>query len=230
MGSTDQPAVTPQPFVPLHCHSYYSLLDGLASPEALVARAAELGCKAMALTDHGTCGGLYDFQLAAAKAGIKPILGTEAYIVDNMTARNKDDRRHHITLWAKDAEGYRNLIGLSTLSYVKGHYVKPRIDFDTLNAMRKGLMAGTACMKGLVADAVLAGDTGKAEAMARRLKDIFGDDLYCEIMIHQYAPGAREKQESFIRAMKGVLAIADAHLNAKANRHVRFRLDLEQLR
>ena len=109
-------------FVQLHNHSSYSLLDGLASPTELVAEAKRLGYKHLALTDHGTCAGLLNFQRACRKEGIKPILGMEAYYCEDHKARDKDARIHHLVLIAKNAKGYSNLIKLSTLSYIEGFY------------------------------------------------------------------------------------------------------------
>jgi DNA polymerase III subunit alpha len=195
-------------YVPLHCHSYYSLFDGLDSPETIAETAANLGFPAVALTDHGTCGGLFSFQKACEKNGIKPILGMETYIVDRMSSRDKDEDRWHLVLLAKDQIGYRNLIRLSTLAYTNGFYNKPRIDFDTLSSMGEGLIATSACAHGVVCGHVMAGNTTKAVENASAFKDLFGDDFYIEIMNHSYNPSLSKEEEEQRSAMLATMSIA----------------------
>ena len=121
-------------FVHLHTHSNYSLLDGLSSIEDLVASAKRLNFKALALTDHGTCGGLWPFQEHCQKEGIKPILGSEMYITEDRKSRDKNGARsYHLVLTAKNEQGYRNLIKLNSLAYIEGFYYKPRIDMELLS-------------------------------------------------------------------------------------------------
>jgi DNA polymerase-3 subunit alpha len=196
-------------YVPLHCHSYFSLLDGLPSPASIAQKAKALGHGAVALTDHGSCAGLYAFQKACKKAGVKPILGMEAYLVNNVQDHDKDESKRHITLWAKNVVGYKNLITLSTASYVEGFYGKPRIDPKILQKHREGLMAGSACAKGVVMDHVMDGKLDLAEQEASRFKEIFGDDFYMEVMSHTYNPSAKKKEAEFFRAYILTLGIAD---------------------
>lgn len=116
-------------FVHLHVHSHYSLLDGLAKIDELVKKAKELGMPALALTDHGVMYGLIEFYQKAKKAGIKPILGVEAYVArhGHQNKRPKiDDSPYHLVLLAKDETGYKNLIKLTTIAHLDGFYYKPR--------------------------------------------------------------------------------------------------------
>lgn len=206
---TDQSFPDGKDFVPLHCHSHFSILDGLSSPEEIAARAKELGHIAVALTDHGSCGGLYHFQKACRKEGIKPILGVEAYLVQDTNLREKDEKRRHITLWVKNPKGYKNIMALATKSNLEGFYGKPRISLADLEKFKDGLMAGSACANGAICSYFLDGDVQGAEKMATDLKLIFGDDFYCEIMVHKYESKMKEKQKEFIKAMKSVLDLAD---------------------
>ncbi|MEK7643195.1 MAG: PHP domain-containing protein, partial [Patescibacteria group bacterium] len=118
-------------FVHLHVHSHYSLLDGLSKIDELVARAKELGMSALALTDHGNLYGAIEFYKKTKKAGLKPILGMEAYVArrglhDKVTGI--DDKRYHLTLLAISTKGWKNLIQLATIAALEGYYYKPRVD------------------------------------------------------------------------------------------------------
>jgi DNA polymerase-3 subunit alpha len=233
----DMSTLSTSDFVPLHCHSYFSILDGLNAPEDMAARAVENGHSAMAITDHGVCSGLYRFNDACKNAKrcrkcsfcfsskdaacpkckskdvekkpIKPIFGMEAYVVDDVSIRRVDENRRHVTLWAKDADGYRNLIWLSTFGCTAGAFVKPRISLKLLAERRKGLAAGTACVKGFVASEAKDGGPDKAMAALGMLKDMFGDDLYVEFMNHRYLPAAAEHEASALAAMRVALEVAD---------------------
>ena len=128
-------------FVHLHVHSHYSLLDGLPKIDELIRKAKEYKMKALALTDHGVMYGVIEFYQKAKAAGIKPIIGLEAYIAP-YGRKNKrprvDERPFHIVLLAKDLTGYQNLIKLTTLAHLEGFYYRPRIDFDILKKYSKG--------------------------------------------------------------------------------------------
>ena len=112
-------------FVHLHNHSYYSLLDGLSSPKVLASTAAEMGFKGLALTDHGSCGGLLNFQRACNAVDIKPMLGCEVYTTADHRAQTKDTNTYHLVLLAKDEQGIKNLMRLATVSERFGKYRKP---------------------------------------------------------------------------------------------------------
>src|SRR5262245_33997382 len=119
-------------FVHLHNHSDYSLLDGASPIPRMVARAVELGMPALALTDHGAMFGAVEFYLEAKKAGIKPILGMEAYVTRGSRSDRTRDTSHHLVLLARNAEGFKNLMRLSSLAYLEGFYYKPRVDHELL--------------------------------------------------------------------------------------------------
>ena len=196
-------------FVPLHCHSWFSLLDGLCSPSDIASTAFCLGHKAVAVTDHGSCAGLYKLQEKCKKLDVKPIFGMETYFAEDVSVRNKDEKPSHLTIWAKNAIGYKNLIALSTRAYTEGFYSKPRIDFGMLSKHREGLMIGSACAKGIVCKRVIDGDESGARVIAGKMKELFGGDFYCEIMGHIYNPEAKDKEKKFLDAMRVVLKIAD---------------------
>ena len=111
-------------FVHLHNHSYFSLLDGMSSIKSMVTCAANMGYKSLALTDHGTCAGLYQFQKTCKEKGIKPILGMEGYICSDHTRKEKGSGLYHIILLAKNKIGYKNLIYLSSFANINGFYYK----------------------------------------------------------------------------------------------------------
>ncbi len=187
----------PAPFVHLHAHSEYSLLDGSIKVEDLVRRARELDMPAIALTDHGSLFGLIHFYKAAKKHGVKAILGMEAYITRGSRhdrGRKKGEPSHtdHLILLARDLEGYHNLIKLSSIAYLEGFYYKPRIDFELLAAHAGGLIGTTACLRGTVAQAALNDGYEQACETANRYRDIFGDgNFYVEMQDHGLEPQQR---------------------------------------
>jgi DNA polymerase-3 subunit alpha len=167
-------------FVHLHVHSDYSLLDGVARIPKLVARAAECGQKAIALTDHGTVSGVVSFYKEAQKAGVKPILGCELYLsLGAHTARTKG--YHHLTVLAKDDKGWKNLSKLTSVANLEGFYYRPRVDFDTLVAHKEGLVILSGCLKGPVAEPLVQGREADARAAAVKFKEVFGEDFYLEV-------------------------------------------------
>jgi len=138
-------------FAHLHVHSEFSLLDGLSRIPEMTKRVAEQGMSALALTDHGSMYGVIPFYAAAKKAGIKPIIGIEAYVAPRgMTDKEgkQDADYHHMILLAKDDVGYRNLLALTTASHLEGYYYKPRIDKQLLAKHAEGLIGTSACLGG----------------------------------------------------------------------------------
>lgn len=176
-----------KPFIHLHTHSCYSLLDGAIPVQKLVHAAADMSMPALALTDHGNLFGAVEFYLAARKAGIKSIIGSEVYV----TTTSKEDRSQgqknirHLLLLVKNLEGYRNLIRLSTMGYLEGFYYKPRIDHRDLENHSEGLIALTACLKGEIPQLLLEGREDEAEHQANRYREVFGrDSFFLEIQDH----------------------------------------------
>jgi DNA polymerase III subunit alpha len=160
------------PFVHLHVHSEYSILDGACRIPDLAARAAELEMPAVALTDHGSLAGAVELYREAGKQGIKPIIGCEVYVCDDRRAQTKGYA--HLTLLAESNEGYANLIKLASSAYLEGYYYKPRVDWELLDAHASGIVALSGCLSGRVCKALENGNRGEAETELGRLRDIFG--------------------------------------------------------
>ena len=168
------------PFVHLHVHSEYSILDGACRIPALAARAAELEMPAVALTDHGSLAGAVELYRETGKQGVKPIIGCEAYVCDDASAQTKGYA--HLTLLAETNEGYGNLIKLASAGYLGGYYYKPRVDWGQLETHASGLVALSGCLSGRVSKALEEGRPGDAAADLDRLVQIFGrDSTYVEI-------------------------------------------------
>jgi DNA polymerase-3 subunit alpha len=173
-------------FVHLHGHSDYSLLDGACRIDDMVKRAAEYGMPALALTDHGNLFGAIEFVEKAKKAGIKPIVGMEAYVAPGPRGdRTRGEGNFHMILLARSDEGYRNLIRLTSTAYVDGFYYKPRIDRAALADHHEGLIGLTSCLKGEVNQALLKEQLEGAEETARFYDGLFGrGNFYLEVQDH----------------------------------------------
>ncbi len=173
-------------FVHLHVHSEYSLLDGAIKIPDLIKKVKEWGQPAVALTDHGNLFGAIEFYSEAVDNGIKPIIGMEAYLtLGDMTKKPKhgEPNYYHITLLAENNVGYQNLMFLSTESYLKGFYYKPRISLDLLSNHAEGLIALSGCLKGPVPSKLREGNYEEAVRLANEFLDIFGKDrFYLELM------------------------------------------------
>jgi len=178
------------PFVHLHVHSEYSLLDGAIRMEQLVKKAASLEMPAIALTDHGNLFGAVEFYQAAEQAKVKPIIGCEIYVApgsmhEKKTTNGGKDAAFHMTLLAANDAGYRNLVKLSTAAHLDGFYYKPRIDRELLAKHSEGLIALSGCLKGEVNMALSAGQEGKAIETAAAYRDIFGrENFFIELSDH----------------------------------------------
>ncbi len=177
-------------FVHLHTHSQYSLLDGACRLDAVVALARELRMPALAITDHGNMFGAIEFYKKATSAGIKPIIGTEAYVAGGTRFEKQPSSRYpdsgfHLILLARNQTGYLNLIKLSTAGFLEGFYHRPRIDKALLREHSEGLIASSACLKGEINWLLLGGKTEAAVAAAREYQEILGEDgFYLEIQNH----------------------------------------------
>ena len=179
-GEYDRSPVAEAPFVHLHVHSEYSILDGACRIPELAKRAAELEMPAVSLTDHGSLAGAVDLYTAARKEGVKPVIGCEVYVADDRHAQQKGYA--HLTLLAETNEGYANLIKLSSLGYLEGYYYKPRVDWELLEQHASGLVALSGCLSGRVCRALEEGRAADAEAELERLEQVFGrDDVYVEM-------------------------------------------------
>jgi len=169
-------------FVHLHVHTHYSLLDGANRIEDLVAAAGRLDMDCLAITDHGNLFGAIDFYTAARAAGVRPILGMEAYISpttrDDRSMPNQATAAYHLILLAMNQTGWQNLIKLSSRAYLEGFYYRPRVDRQLLSEFNKGLICTTACLGGEVPAALLADKPDKARRIAGEYLDIFGPERF----------------------------------------------------
>ena len=171
-------------FVHLHVHTEFSLLDGAAKIKQLVALSAERGNKAVAITDHGNMYGTLQFYTECLSHGIKPIIGSEFYVCEDHKQRGGKPVLNHLILLAKNNEGYKNLLKLSSISFVDGFYYKPRIDYNLLEQYHEGIICLSACLAGSIPQMILQNRLEDAEKLALRLKGLFGDDFYLEIQNH----------------------------------------------
>ncbi len=186
----------------LHVHTEYSMLDGAARLREMFAECERTGMPAIAITDHGNVYGAYDFWSKAQAAGIKPIIGTEAYVAPEHrrhkqpvrwgTPAQKDDdvsgagAYTHMTLLAESTEGMHNLFRLSSLASLEGYFRKPRMDRELLSSYAKGIIATTGCAGGEVQTRLRLGQYDQALAAAAEFRDIFGpDNFFVELMHHE---------------------------------------------
>jgi len=208
-----------QQFVHLHTHSHYSLLDGLSKIDEMIALAKERGMKAIGLTDHGNMYGAIEFYKKCKAAGIKPILGVEAYVTAGSRLDKRpgiDNERFHLTLLAKNAQGYKNLMRLVTISNLEGYYYKPRMDKEVLRKYSEGVICLSGCFGGEFSRAIRRGDLAGAEAIALEHQEIFGKGNYfLEIMHHPGVENIEEVRKEIIRLSKKLdiplVATQDSH-------------------
>jgi DNA polymerase-3 subunit alpha len=174
-------------FVHLHVHTQYSLLDGLSNINKLVERVASFNQDAVAITDHGVMYGTVHFFNACKKAGIKPIIGLEAYMSETShlekQARMGADQ-YHLTLWAKNFAGYQNLMKLTSIAHIHGFSYKPRIDMDLLKTYKEGIIASSGCAMSIISKRLKEDKRAEAKTWAQSFLQLFGDDFYMEIQHH----------------------------------------------
>ena len=227
----------PSSFTHLHTHTEFSMLDGAARVDALVAKAVADGMPALGITDHGNMYGVLDFYKACRKGGINPIIGTEAYmalesrherpvrrgIVDDGggNADGGEKLYYHLTLLAESTQGYRNLLKLSSKAYLEGYYYKPRLDWELLEQHHEGIIATTGCLGGVVLQALLNDDMEEAKRRAARLQDIFGkDNLFVELQDHGLAE-QRKTNPMLVELARSIgaplLATNDSHYTDEAD-------------
>lgn len=176
-------------FVHLHNHTHYSMLDAAATVDDLLEAAVLYGHKAVALTDHGVMFGAMEFYQKAKKKGIKPIIGMEAYLAtgsrfEKNSGKTKKKNYYHLLLLAKNLQGYKNLMKLTTYAHLEGFYYKPRIDKELLEKYKDGLIACSGCINGVINAHIINGDIEKAKNEAKYFKELFGNDFYIELQNH----------------------------------------------
>lgn len=207
-----------RPFCHIHNHTEYSLLDGANRISSMVKRAKEMEMDALAISDHGVMFGVMEFYLEAKKAGIKPLLGVEAYVApQGIHVRNgrADNEYYHLLLLAKDLEGYRNLCKLSTIAALEGYYYKPRIDHDILRAHAKGLIGTSACLGSEVCQELVKGNYDRAQYIAGMYAEMFGEGNYFIELQDHGIPEQREIMEPLLKISRELklplVATNDAH-------------------
>jgi DNA polymerase III subunit alpha len=214
-------------FAHLHVHTQYSILDGASKIPDLIDKVKSLGMEAIAITDHGNMFGVKEFHNHATRKGIKPVIGCEIYVAKRPIGEvsGKEDRSgDHLILLAKNLTGYKNLIKLVSIAWIKGFYYKPRIDKELLAKYREGLIASSACLAGEIQYEILKDNIPGAEAALKSYIDIFGEDFYLEIQRHEtYDPDADRSafplQQKIIEAFRKlslkynvkIIATNDAH-------------------
>jgi DNA polymerase-3 subunit alpha len=214
--------VSPQPFVHLHLHSQYSLLDGAIKIDPLFERARTLNMPAVALTDHGNLFGAVEFYEAARNRGVKPIIGCEVYVAStsrfDKEKRERDssgfDAINHLLLLAMNETGYRNLMYLVSKGYLEGFYYKPRIDLDLLRQRNEGLIATSGCLSSMVCRAITGGQVETAWRLVEEFAALFKDRFYLELQRHGIGDQDRVNAELVKMAADlslPLLATNDAH-------------------
>src|SRR6201996_476599 len=179
-----------RPFVHLHCHTDYSLLDGACDIKKLMGLVQRQKMPAIAITDHGNLFGAVEFYNEAAAAGIHPVIGCEVYVSQNGHKNKTDsDRYNHLVLLCETQEGYKNLIRLVSTGYLEGFYYKPRIDKDLLARHSKGLIAMSACLRGDINETIMADRYDDARRLANEYTDLFGkNNFFLEMQDHGLDP------------------------------------------
>ena len=216
----------PNSFVHLHNHTEYSLLDGAGRINRLVRKAAELGMPAVALTDHGVMYGAVQFYKECLEVGIRPIIGCELYVAPRSRHQREgrtDRDPHHLTVLARDVEGYLNLMKLCSIGHLEGLYYKPRVDKEVLASHSRGLIALSGCLAGEVASRVTGSDPQGARETVAAYRDIFGaDNYFLEVQRHGI-----EEQEPVNQALIGFAKEFGLRLAATNDLHYVERGDAE---
>ncbi|MDD4832317.1 MAG: DNA polymerase III subunit alpha [Clostridia bacterium] len=183
-------------FAHLHLHTEFSLLDGASRIDNLFELCQKMGMKAVAITDHGNMYGAYHFFVKAnetdpktgkRKYNVKPIIGCEFYVADDIKIKSGRDTNYHLVLLAKNNTGYKNLVKLNSIAFVDGFYYKPRIDFETLSRYSEGLICLSACLAGQLPRYLLDNRNEDADIIVKKYKALFGDDYYIELQDHGIA-------------------------------------------
>lgn len=214
--------MSPRPYVPLHLHTEYSLLDGATMIKDLVKKAKAQNMPAVAITDHGVMYGAIELTKTCYElGGVKPIIGLEAYIIDgDITDKTSKQPLYHLTVIARNKEGYRNMVRLNSRAHIQGYYYKPRINKEMLAAHKEGLIILSGCLGAELCQYLLKDEVEKARNAAAWYKETFGDDYYIEIQDHGY-PEDRRVNRHLIQIARELniklCATNDSHFTNKAD-------------
>lgn len=219
-------------FIHLHTHSHYSLLDGLSKIPDMVKIAKKNGMNALAITDHGNMYGAIELYKEAQKAGIKPIIGVEAYIAERGRKDKEpgiDNKRYHLTLLARNKQGYKNLMRLVTLANLEGYYYKPRMDKEILRLYSEGIICLSGCMGSQLSRAVLANNLDKADELIKEHQEIFGKENYfLEVHSHPHVENDEKLRKGIVALGKKwnipVVAGQDSHYLCQDDHEAHFTL------
>ncbi len=207
-----------RPFVHLHVHTEYSLLDGFCRIDRLAEAAAQMGMPAVAMTDHGAMYGTIDFYKACQQAGVKPLVGCELYVAQRTRfdrVPKQDDDPYHLTVIAENQEGYRNLIKLVSSGFTEGLYYKPRVDGELLSRHSRGLIVLSGCIAGQIPRLLLANNLAEARSLAANYRDLFGPHNFFLEVQDQRIEGQRQVNQALIEMGRelglGLVATNDSH-------------------
>ncbi|HEY9680132.1 MAG TPA: DNA polymerase III subunit alpha [Oculatellaceae cyanobacterium] len=210
----------PRPYVPLHLHTEYSLLDGATAVKDLVKKAKAENMPAVAITDHGVMYGAVELNKTCHEmGGVKPIIGCEAYIIDgNIKDKTSRQNLHHLTMLSQNLQGYKNLVRLNSRAHIEGYYYKPRINKEMLAEHKEGLIVLSGCLGAELCQHLLHDEYEKAKASAAWYKEVLGDNYYLEIQDHGY-PEDRKANRGLVRISKELgiklCATNDSHFTNK---------------
>ena len=177
-----------RPFVHLHVHSEYSLLDGANKCDSLASAAVEMGMDSIAITDHGVMYGCVEFYNKCRAKGVKPILGCEVYVDPNGITSREGNNQNHLKLLAENEEWYHNLMRIVSVANTDGFYYKPRIDHELLSKYSKGIIGASACLGGEIPGLILKGDMEGAVSRAALYRDILGEGNFFLELQHNSIP------------------------------------------
>lgn len=187
-------------FVHLHVHTEYSLLDGLCKIDPLLNYVKDNGMDAIAITDHGTMYGVIEFYKKCKSLNIKPIIGMEGYLCKDRNIKDRSSKNNHIILLAKNEEGYKNLMKITSISHIEGYYYKPRFDFEILKKYSKGLICTSACGQGEISMALNEGSYENAKKIVGNYTNLFKDNFYIELQIRDYSESIKNASNNEVRS------------------------------
>lgn len=219
-ASPEAPGTSKQVFVPLHIHTEFSMGDAYGTIPLIIKNLKQKGFDACAISDHGFLGGVLNFQQTCLEAGIKPILGIEAYVIED----EKDKESGHMVLLAKNKTGWDNLLWLNGQAATKYFHYRPRMLLSDILSHSAGLICMTACTSGLVSKKIIAGETVGADILISQLKMSFGEDFYVEIIFNDSVPNQKEVNQFLLKQAteKNIKAVvtSDSHYPNKEDEKI----------